>query len=44
VLSIDGAERGADWRQQEPNFWVERSAGGNTIRQRSRDDLPADLA
>jgi predicted dehydrogenase len=44
VLSIDGAERGADWHQQQPNFWVERSAGGNTIRQRSRDDLPADLA
>jgi predicted dehydrogenase len=44
VLSIDGSERGADWHQQDPNVWVERSAGGNTIRQRSRDDLPADLA
>ena len=36
VLSIDGTERGADWHQQDPNFWIERSAGGNTIRQRSR--------
>jgi len=44
VLSIDGTEHGADWHQQDPNVWVERSAAGNTIRQRSRDDLPADLA
>ena len=44
VLSIDGAEHGVDWHQQDPNVWVERSAGGNTIRQRSRDDLPPDLA
>ncbi len=42
-LSIDGSERGADWDQQDPNVWVERSALGNTVRQRAPEDLPAQL-
>ncbi len=44
VLSIDGAERGADWNQQQPNVWIERSAAGCMIRQRSPDALASDLA
>jgi predicted dehydrogenase len=44
VLSIDGSQHGADWQQQNPNVWLERTPSGNTIRQRSPDDLPADLA
>ena len=43
VLSVDGPERGFDWRQQEPNTYVERSSRGNTIRQRAPEDLPPDL-
>jgi predicted dehydrogenase len=39
VLSLDGSQRGADWQQQEPNVWIERSPHGNTIHQRSPDDL-----
>lgn len=40
VLTADGPERGFDWNQQEPNTYLERSAAGITIRQRSPDDLP----
>ncbi len=42
-LSIDGSERGADWDQQDPNVWIERSTLGNTTHQRAPEDLPADL-
>ncbi len=44
TLSLDGSERGADWNQQDPNTWIERSATGNTIIQRSPDALPRHLA
>jgi predicted dehydrogenase len=44
VLSLDGSEGGADWNQQDPNIWIERSAGGNTIHQRSPEALPAELS
>ncbi len=44
VLSIDGSQCGADWHQQEPNVWLERSPHGNTIHQRSPDDLPPEFA
>jgi predicted dehydrogenase len=44
ALSIDGSERGADWNQQDPNVWIERSATGNTTIQRSPDALPQHLA
>jgi predicted dehydrogenase len=40
ILSADGAARGFDWNQQEPNTFRERSAAGVIIRQRSPDDLP----
>lgn len=43
-LSLDGSERGADWNQQDPNLWIERSPAGNTIHQRAPEDLPAHLA
>ena len=43
TLSIDGSERGADWNQQDPNVWIERTPAGNTIFQRSPETLPADL-
>ncbi|HEY6434906.1 MAG TPA: Gfo/Idh/MocA family oxidoreductase [Acetobacteraceae bacterium] len=43
-LSFDGSERGADWDQQDPNVWVERSNVGNTVHQRAPEDLPPDLA
>lgn len=39
-LSLDGSKAGADWNQQEPNIWIERSPDGNTIRQRSPETLP----
>ena len=44
TLSIDGSARGADWNQQDPNVWIERDPAGNTIRQRSPEALPPDLA
>lgn len=44
ILSADGPESGFDWNQQEPNIYVERSAAGNTILQRSPDKLSADRA
>jgi predicted dehydrogenase len=44
ALSIDGSERGADWNQQDPNVWIERSATGNTTIQRSPEALPQHLA
>ncbi len=44
VLSADGPEAGFDWNQQEPNFYFERRVTGNTIRQRSPDELPSDRA
>lgn len=37
-IAIDGAERGIDWHQQEPDFYVERSLDGALIRQRRSDD------
>ncbi len=40
LLSIDGSIAGADWNQQEPNIWVERTPSGNTIHQRSPEALP----
>jgi predicted dehydrogenase len=43
TLSLDGSERGADWNQQDPNIWIERSATGNTIVQRSPEALPQHL-
>jgi predicted dehydrogenase len=42
MLSVDGSRSGFEWNQQEPNTYVELSVAGNTIRQRSPDDLPAD--
>lgn len=44
LLSLDGSEAGADWNQQDPNVWIERRASGNTIRQRSPEDLSPDLS
>jgi predicted dehydrogenase len=44
ILSADGPEYGFDWNQQEPNTYARRSATGNTVIQRSPDDLPADRA
>jgi predicted dehydrogenase len=44
IVSLDGAQAGADWNQQEPNTWVERRPGGNTIHQRSPDALPERLS
>lgn len=38
-VSLDGSERGIDWHQQEPDFYIERSLDGSLIRQRSADDL-----
>jgi predicted dehydrogenase len=43
TLSLDGSEHGADWNQQDPNIWIERSATGNTIVQRSPEALPPHL-
>lgn len=43
-LSLDGSERGADWNQHDPNVWLDRSATGNTIVQRSPEALPPHLA
>jgi predicted dehydrogenase len=44
ILSGDGSEAGFDWNQQEPNTFLERRVGGNTIMQRSPDALPRDRA
>ncbi len=44
ILSADGPEYGFDWNQQEPNTYTRRGATGNTVVQRSPDDLPADRA
>lgn len=44
TLSLDGSERGADWNQQDPNVWIERSTAGNTIIQRSPEALSRELA
>ena len=44
TLSLDGAARGADWHQQDPNVWIERSPAGNTTIQRTPEALPADLS
>lgn len=44
IVSLDGSEAGGDWNQQEPNIWVERKPGGNTIHQRSPDALPKRLS
>ena len=44
TLSLDGSERGADWNQQDPNIWIERSPTGNTTLQRSPEALPQHLA
>ncbi len=44
LLSADGAERGFDWNQQNPNVWIERGETGNTVRQRNPSDLPVALA
>jgi predicted dehydrogenase len=43
VLSVDGSKHGADWRQQDPNVWLERTSSGNITHQRSPDDLPSSL-
>ena len=44
IVSLDGSDAGADWNQQEPNIWIERRPGGNTIHQRSPDALPGRLS
>jgi predicted dehydrogenase len=44
IVSADGATRGFDWRQQEPNTYLERAPDGNIIRQRAPEDLPAELS
>ncbi len=44
ILSIDGADRGFDWNQEHPNTWLDRAADGNTIRQRTAEQMPADVA
>jgi predicted dehydrogenase len=44
VLSADGSRSGFEWNQQEPNTYVELSTTGNTVRQRSPDELPAGAA
>ena len=44
VLSVDGSRSGFEWNQQEPNTYVELGVAGNTVRQRSPDELPADAA
>jgi predicted dehydrogenase len=36
VLSVDGAEKGFHWNQQEPNVYRERSPDGSLERQRSQ--------
>jgi predicted dehydrogenase len=40
VVAADGSLAGFDWRQQDPNIYVERRPEGALIRQRSPDDLP----
>ena len=40
ALSLDGSERGADWNQQDPNVWIERSTLGSRIIQRAPEALP----
>ena len=42
VLSADGTLAGFDWRQQDPNVYIERRPDGVTTRQRSPDELPED--
>ncbi|HMN86163.1 MAG TPA: Gfo/Idh/MocA family oxidoreductase [Bauldia sp.] len=37
-LSLDGADRGLDWHQQDPDFIVERTLDGATVRQRTAND------
>ncbi len=44
IVSLDGSQAGADWNQQDPNIWIERKPGGNTIHQRSPDALPEPLS
>jgi predicted dehydrogenase len=44
VLSVDGAEKGFHWNQQEPNVWRERSVDGLTVHQRSPGAMDADAA
>ena len=38
-IALDGAERGVDWHQQDPDFYVERSLDGSAVRQRRPEDL-----
>jgi predicted dehydrogenase len=44
TLSLDGSDRGADWHQQDPNVWIERSPTGSTTIQRSPEALPPALS
>jgi predicted dehydrogenase len=44
VLSLDGSEAGADWNQETSNVWIERRPSGNTVHQRSPEDLPPALS
>ena len=44
VLSADGPTDGFDWNQQDPNTYLHRIAAGNTVVQRSPEDLPDDSA
>ena len=37
-IAIDGAERGVDWHQQEPDFYLERRPDGTLLRQRRPED------
>jgi predicted dehydrogenase len=37
-IAFDGSERGIDWHQQEPDFYVERSPDGALVRQRRAED------
>jgi predicted dehydrogenase len=40
-LAIDGADLGADWHQQEPDFYLERRPDGTLSRQRTPENLAA---
>ncbi len=44
VLSVDGSQRGFEWNQEKPNTYMEFSTAGNVVRQRTPDELPADIA
>ncbi|MBB3930356.1 putative dehydrogenase [Kaistia hirudinis] len=44
VLSVDGALKGFDWNQEEPNTYRERSVDGTLIRQRAPSLMAAEEA